>query len=595
MKTLFLASALLLIAASATAIDLDVGWIERLPRMDFVESPQDPTREGWPSVGQVVTWRAHVVNWDGEALQNVSYEWRLDGVVAARGTFAVPENGSATVDFPWRWEFARHQLEFVVDPSNAVNESEEANNALTVDTDALSVGFYVEQGVYDFFHRYQHTLTSAGSNSFEDFAQRQIGFINGMFAKAITLETPDGVLDRWRLDEIVVVPDGALPLSGPHDVTSDVAQGVPNNDDRSVDVIYGFPSSLRELAYGNDTARTRYFDMDTVVRHELGHVRYLTDNYAFIIQHDGVTRFVNIKENGRPVVGTPLMPLGGTKLVYWTIEDGLMKDEPQYLDRYSAGALNQIAGYRARGVKGNSMAGEFPTFMENIPARNRIRFVDPSGTPLGGADIRLYRPEAPKVPQVPVIQFNDQPDIETTADSNGEVVFDGDPFRRPGGWIGYDRNGQPFLMFLTGVSIIRVQKGTDVHFVYFELTAANRAFWRGMKDEARYEFVVGANPCATAPVLLAPKDGSLLTAGNVPLSWTRTPGAAGYLVFAAVNGGPEHVVGVSTDTQASVAMNEPGNVVWRVQAQVDQCLKSNSATATFSLYAPGPRRRGARE
>jgi hypothetical protein len=33
-----------------------------------------------------------------------------------------------------------------------------------------------------------------------------------MFASAISPEAPKGVLDRWRIDEIQVVPDNSLPL-----------------------------------------------------------------------------------------------------------------------------------------------------------------------------------------------------------------------------------------------------------------------------------------------------------------------------------------------------------------------------------------------
>ena len=52
--------------------------IQRLPEMDFVVQSSDPTRDGWPTSGQQVTWRAHVRSLGNEA-EDVPYAWTLDG------------------------------------------------------------------------------------------------------------------------------------------------------------------------------------------------------------------------------------------------------------------------------------------------------------------------------------------------------------------------------------------------------------------------------------------------------------------------------------------------------------------------------------
>ncbi|HEV8434731.1 MAG TPA: hypothetical protein VGR95_15060 [Thermoanaerobaculia bacterium] len=596
---LFIVLAAASLASDARARDLDIGWIERLPRMDYVEKPADPRRDGWPAPGQIVTWRAHIRNWDGDAISGVPYEWRLDGNVVAAGTFSVSANGTATVDLPWQWEFTRHSLTFEIDPSGIVEESEKGNDSLSVFTDSISVGFYVEQKTYDFFHRNQATL-GVGSNSFEDFAQRQIAFINTMYAQAITLEAPQGVLDRWRLDEIVVVPDKSLPLVAPPwagDVNGE-AIDLPNLADRSVDVIYGFPDS--SPAYGDDTGQSqgqaRFAVYDTNIRHELGHVRYLTDVYRYFIVNDGSTRFVDITQKGRPVAGTSLMPLEHTIQVYATIEQGLMNSAPGYLDRYSAGALNLIAGYRARGPFGNTKANDFlGAFQYDIPSGIRIRLVDPSGVPMAGANVSYYRAHYAYVPGEAQAGYHyyDSPDFQATADANGEVAFDGDPIVYPPDVqrIHYS-NGLP--VFLTGASIIRVQTGSDTHFVYLDLPAVNRAFWRGEKDAAHFELVVGAWPCATVPVLQTPASRAQVQAGGVSLSWSRTPGAAGYLVFASVDGGPDRVVTVTNEPSALVDFGSATNISWHVEAQFNQCIASDSAISTFQTYTPPPRHRAVR-
>jgi len=89
-------------------------------------------------------------------------------------------------------------------------KTEEGNNEITVFTDAISVGFYVEQGVYDYFHEHQKKL-GVGSNSFEDWAHRQVSIWNNMLEDAVFPDVPNGVLDRIRLDKITIGLSYRLP------------------------------------------------------------------------------------------------------------------------------------------------------------------------------------------------------------------------------------------------------------------------------------------------------------------------------------------------------------------------------------------------
>jgi hypothetical protein len=184
------------LAPAAFAQDLTVTHISRLPEIDYVWGSTNPTRDGWPADGQPIVWRANVKNFSAVPATS-SYRWTLDGLTVARGTQAFAANATTSVDLPSTWRFERHRLAFEVDP--IANEESTANNRLEVFTDALSVGFWVEQSLYDYFRAHQRDL-GVGSTCWENWAQRLVGYYNDMAAMAVYPETPNGVQDRLRID-----------------------------------------------------------------------------------------------------------------------------------------------------------------------------------------------------------------------------------------------------------------------------------------------------------------------------------------------------------------------------------------------------------
>jgi hypothetical protein len=203
---------------------------------------------------------------------SMTYVWRVDGQEAARGTVTIQANAITTVDFPWPWTFDRHRVAFVL----------EGGPELEVFSDALAVGFWVEQSFYDYFRANQATL-GIGSTGFEDWAQRTIALFNDMAALAIYPETPSGVIDRFRLQKIVVVPDGSLPLSGLPADASLGANGAthPDQHDRSVDLMWGFRTAhLGRYQRGTKVEPLNTFYTGVDLLHELGHARYLVDVYT---------------------------------------------------------------------------------------------------------------------------------------------------------------------------------------------------------------------------------------------------------------------------------------------------------------------------
>jgi hypothetical protein len=461
--------------------DLTIKYVARLPRIDYVWGSTNPQEEGWPLPGETVTWQAVINNYLDSTITGVPYRWYLDGALTASGTVDIPAGDTAAVDFPWSWTFTRHELKFVVDPDNIIPEEEEGNNELLVYTNAISAGLYVEQSVYDYFHQHQWKL-AVGSNSWEDWAHRQVGIWNEMFADAIYPLSPAGVLDRIRLDKITVVSDGALPLAG------GLPTNNPNLNDRTVDLQWGFPATLLNGSfYANHTAVSlgNPFYYEGSLIHELGHARYLIDVYGFNIHTSvGDTTVVAIMENGEYIVATPYMPLVGGA-VHISPFHGLMQSNYTFVDEYSTVALNLIAGHRA--TVGNYNAPQnIGVFLQDLPDSNQVTLKDANGNILPFANVKLYQAEGQ--PGVWYGKHYDNiPDLELTADANGQVGLGRCPF---------DNDGTIDHTFgiSNGVIILRVEHNGWVGYAFLEATFFNMQYWAGNTALGGYEVEVTLIP-----------------------------------------------------------------------------------------------------
>jgi hypothetical protein len=577
-KPLFLVL-LSLLALPLAADDLTVGWISRAPEIDYVWGSTHPEVEGWPAVGQEVTWRAHVRSF-GDATQTVGYRWTVDGVPTQSGTITVAPNGITTVDLPWKWTFARHRIGFAIDTADAMAEESETNNALTVFSDALSVGFWVEQSFYDYFRENQHRL-GIGSTSFEDWAQRTMTYFNELAAlAAVYPETPEGVLDRLRLQKIVVVPDGALPLSGFPDGTSPGATGGthPDHLDQTVDLMWGFRTPT--LGRYEDDFRAvpqNDFYVGYAALHEMGHARYLVDLYAWNVTHRSSSEFqIAIRENGVPVVPTYLPS------THYTPEHGLMNAQYTFLDRYGAITWNLIAGRRA--TQGNyNEPRNFASFLNDFPAQNRLTVRDSDGDLMRNADIWFYYSVANGA-QWYSTHYDNEPDLQLRTDDNGQVLVGRAPFAKDGQVV------QTFGM-TNGVAIVRVATPEKVQYGYLESRLFNLAYWRGQTDFADHELVVGRD-CGNDEVvrLTGPVWDARPGSPAVTLSWESFPGATQYRVYAAVGLGKPRMIGTTTET--SLPVNLSGYVHWWVEADLGLCGTRRSDMRRYSVEVP--RRRAVR-
>jgi hypothetical protein len=459
--------------------DLSVRYIKRLPEIDYVQNSTNPTVEGWPASGQAITWRAHVRNWSGNNYSNVSYEWRKNGVVIGSGLINLLPDEDKTIQISDTWAFQRDSIVLTIDNTNIVTETSELNNSLKIYTNALSANFYVEQSLYDYFHVNQHKL-GVGSNSWDDWAQMlHVRRWNQMLQNAVFPEAPNGALDRIRIDSIVIVPDNSLPLAGGNPGNN------PNINDKTVDLQWGFNSSglLSGSMYTNHTSTTdaNPFFFEGSLLHELGHARYLIDNYGMDVN----TANVFILEGNINIGGSALMPIIAWDVLHYNQSPTLMSGIYDVIGLYEVMALNRIANRRA--VCGNMNAPcNMGIYINDLPTNNFFKLKDQSNNILSNACIEVYR-ATPQTGHWYGKIFDDIPDASFTTDGNGEVNVGRNPFSATN------------IIHTFGYSsmdiIIRVEKNGKVGYKVIEASDFNIEYWKGNTTNASYTYTINMLSC----------------------------------------------------------------------------------------------------
>lgn len=491
--------------------DLNVGFIKRLPEIDYVKNSDNPETEGWPSPGQQVTWEAHVINWDSSAYENVGYRWELDGEVMESGNINMPALKTTTLELQWPWEFNRHTVTLTIDPENQIKEFSESNNELTIYTDALSVGLYVEQKFYDYFHENQHLLEGLGSNSFEDYAQRSFNELNRWFQESTYPEAPDGVLDRVRIDDITLVPDGALPLNKEvlDDRGFDPVQAKPNINDRTVDLQWGFPNkrldSFDDKTYISRKSDFNHFYIDGFVLHEVLHARYLLDNYGADVYHGTGNSWIDIKENGKLVAGSKFMFGQKTNrngveglLMYETKHNGIMTDvNNTTISLYNVLALNDIAGYRATVGNYNHPENE-GVFLNYLPENNNLTLISEiDEVPISNANVEVYQSTIPPEQYLTNDNrsydkfYDNTPDLSLKTDAEGKVNLGKNPFSNDGPVVMAEVGSSPGDTYYSNATcIIRVETESQAGYTFLEALDFNLEYFKGNVTNASYKRTV---------------------------------------------------------------------------------------------------------
>ncbi len=458
--------------------DIDVGFIERRPRMNYDATPNVP------AVGSSVLWMGRVLNHGPNRAEAVPFEWRVNGATVSTGTVSIPAHGTVFLTFSHPQPAARETIALVVDPAHRFPGFTQ-NDRVEVQTDSLSIGLWVERGLYDYMEQHQREL-GVGSNGVEDWAQRMAQRMNTAFAQSDYDTSPGGLRDRVRIDLITIVATGALPLNG------GVATNNPDMNNKTVDLMWGLEAESFDTYWG-DTVGAREdnpFFVDWGLIHELGHARYLIDVYGFNVHaHQVLITVGSVPLYTHLGIPTP----DPHALVFPTGHHGIMSGHdqgPAYAwGRYGAGALRRISGQRAR--LGNMNApGNIGEFLQELPTHNWVTVRDSAGAPVPGATISIYRAAPAADPNDWYGKlFDNTVDATFTTDATGRVDLGRCPFSS-GSTIIHTRGQSNAVMIAriaaNGQSAWRVQDVGDFNIQY----------WAGNRTNANYDWTTNIGPAA---------------------------------------------------------------------------------------------------
>jgi TolB protein len=479
-------------------IDLDATYMNRTPMYNRYAGTENEKR--WPAPNEVVTFTAHIINKGTIASGNFAFKWFIDGSEVYSGThssLAPGEEGMET--YQWAWAHSldgerllgSHTVRFTVDPANAIPETYESNNSLEDRTDALSLVLAVSPEVYAAL---ETPVDIQWPFSAEDWLQKQIAAMNAAFARSIYPSTPNGIIERVRLDKIIVTatnPPADLSVDG------------------------GFYQTTYDPRGG-------YYDPDTDVSggllHELSHQLGVIDLYNLGFDL-GTPRVVD--QNGQPVQMETSLPATGLML-----NPGI---QPPIYEEHSALALNINKGYRR---------GYYGEYLYDVPSQSYLRILDNQGLPASGVTVKLYQ-SGPGYGLYPTI-IDNTPEITGMTNAEGIVLLPNRPVGTPVTTrTGHTLRDNPFgVIDVVGEKdefILELTRGTHQEYGWLEITRFNLAAWQGGSSSTTFEIAshVPTNNAPSPPSNLT----GFLESGLVKLQWSPSPsaGIAGYNVYRTVS------------------------------------------------------------
>lgn len=453
----------------------EVGWISREPHLRAPATLEAPITEGWPAVGSAVEWVAHVLNRGTETAARVPYTWRINDEIAESGVVDLPP-GQTDVRLQWTWTFTRRRISFAIAPPPEAHDATTNDDEVSIDSDALTIGFRVQRGTYDW-------LAQDGGEGFERIFQRQLPRWNEILATAVFATAPEGALDRLRIDRIEVY-DESLPR---------------NEELLDIDLNWTFPTTNSDTRFlQKGSPRNVQLDQ-TIVLHELLHWRGLTDLYAYdVVHHDGTDADgrINIVEAGKPVVGTTLMPamsVSGGLLVFRSPVNGLMGSQYRSnarLTELCVNGLNLWAGRRTplsidrfgNLINALSNAVHPDSYVHRLPQATSIVFTD-QGRRLPDATVDVYLDHNPSTYRDTYAAY---PDLTLVANADGAVTLSGDVLASQPPALTAPPKSQ--------VIIFGVRTGAGRAFVFVPVYDLNLLYFRNGGGDSRMEVPVKLIP-----------------------------------------------------------------------------------------------------
>ena len=409
--------------------DLDVTYIERTPKyppggdwkypqhMRCIRIKEDPPVKHWPDPGEEVTFIAHIVNKGGAPSTEVKYYWMLDNQHRKEegwsGTLKALQPGEeATVEVKWPWSQDRHRILIMVDPGCMLYEICERNNMREDWTHAKAIMIRVHPTIAKAF---DERINAIGSYSFEDWIQEHFRIMNQMFAAAVWPSTPNGCLERVRIDPFKV--------ASTEEMNTVSAQSAPYYADggwqfhESPWVVFALRCNFTSLR-------------DDGLIHELTHQIGVIDNYGIETtclwrdETDAEATMMVIWFRSRKAVGL----MGNESDVdpearpmtaqHYRVEPDTRVVQGRGIGRsgYSeleAAALNQMINMRR---------GHFGLYLEDLAKENVLRIVDRTGKPVPGATVSTF------IAEFPGRKIGNKPHVASKTDSAGLVSLGPKPF-----------------------------------------------------------------------------------------------------------------------------------------------------------------------
>ncbi|MCX5833446.1 MAG: PKD domain-containing protein [Deltaproteobacteria bacterium] len=498
-------------------------YISRTPRYDY------DAAKNTPAAGDIVTFTANVRSRGTSATGSFNYKWYIDGVEVSSGESSSISTGySATFTISYTWQEGNHWISFFADPANSIAEKSEQNNLRNEPINALLVGFWVERSVYNQFDLYQYSYTQTygipdEANSWEDWAQRQVAKWNDMLKAAVFPSTPDGCFDRVRLDRVIIVNDGALPLNG----------GLPTNHpdtrDKTVDMMWGFEKDILSTGFYSRTTPNSPFNLEPGLIHELNHARYLVDSYALNIHGKHIAV---LNESG-----VRIYPSNDTLVRVNSQDPSLMSNTVPWYGEWEAAGMNVYAGQRPLPGWANYNAhGGLGVYLDNkFPRNNYLRVVDAGGRPIAGAAIEVYQAGTwPGEWHWYCKYIDNTVDVTGMTDSQGLFNMGTNPFSR----------GEPLAWnFYYDVNFMKIKFDGQTHYAWLDIAQVHVEYFRGNTENAYFEVKLPINyepnnpPTVSAgsdqtialpaPAQLAgtaTDDGKPSSPGTLTITWSKVSG-----------------------------------------------------------------------
>ena len=430
-------------------------WITRTPRIAPPIDLDESQGSGWPDHGQVVTWEAQIFNHTEDSLTNVSFEWFVDGI-SKKTIVATLHAGINTISFDWPWNAEPEDISFHLD--TAIDAAISAHDAVTIRSNALTVGFWVEQRIVD------HLANDLLKLNINDWAQAAVRRWSKMLEKA-------GVKDRLRLDRLEIIPNGS---------------DYPDNID--TDLWWVFRDDDPDFRFMTSTSDPGTIRDQTIVLHEILHHRGLIDIYAYEIMHDTPNQsFVNILDpNGALAAGSSRMPYVGPRKSfyypdYMNVLMGHSYHQLTTVSSHSVYGLNQYYGRRTPryedqfGNQRNPLSGG-NLYMTHVPDVIEVEVSSPDGSLLIDTEIDVFLDHGD---HSYIDIYREQPDFVLRTNNSGMVTLSGDIWQDES-WTKRDD---------ANVLILRARADADSKWGYTYLSTyhLNLAFQEGQTSSARFQ------------------------------------------------------------------------------------------------------------